>query len=309
MPFIKYSEIDNSYQTKEMNYWLEKFPQLADETYVIEEKVDGSNISFIFEPNGSFHLAKRSSLIEPDENFYNIQSVALKEYNDIISVVQSFARSTGSSVNLYGELYGKGIQNRINYGDGKYITFFDATIDGKILRRIEIEDLVSSLNIEDVLMPHFGLVKGLYNALEFDVEKRPSLIYPEGGDFIEGVVIKPYHSLDYIENERFYFKKKAEAFKERSAKKHKEPKSVDSKLVELQSTFREYINENRVLSAFSKCGEINKAEDIGKYIKIVLEDAKKDFVEDYDVSDLDKKELRFIYNVSKDVVEILKKYL
>ena len=40
-----------------------------------------------------------------------------------------------------------------------------------------------------------------------------------------------------------------------------------------------YINENRLADLFSKYGEIQSNAEIGKYIKLMLEDAKEDFLE------------------------------
>jgi Rnl2 family RNA ligase len=309
--FRKFPEIENHYRTKEVQYVLDKFPHMENETYILQEKLDGACVSFVFEADGSFRLAKRSGLIEVDENFYGIQRTVLEKYMDVVAVLQSFAKKNKCSLNVFGELFGNGIQRRINYGSEKYILFFDMMVDGKMMSPVETEDIFSSLNIEDMLVPNFGTVKGFNKALEFDVESRTTLVNPDGNDLIEGVVIKPYYGIFQVDDVgTFYLKKKAEKFAERSKPKRERP-PVDSNLQFLQDTFRDYINENRVLSVFSKHGEIERFEDIGIYIKAVIEDAKKDFEKDYfsEVEKLEKKDVRYVYNVSKSVVELLKKYL
>jgi Rnl2 family RNA ligase len=307
--FKSYPEIENHYRNKEIQYFLGRCPEMIDANYIIEEKIDGACVSFIFGSDGSFSLAKRSGIVEANENFYNMQETVKEKYMDVIEVFRSYAKDNSFVMNVYGEFFGRGIQKRINYGDGKYVRFFDVRIDGLMISPYDVEDLFSLLNAEDMLVPNFGVVKGLYEAFEFDVENRTTLVYPEGGDFIEGVVIKPYESHPSL-NRTYYYKKKSERFAERSKRREKkERKPVDSFLQDLHNSFREYVNENRVLSVFSKYGEIDDHKDIGKYIKLVLEDAKGDFLKDYDVSALDKNELKYVYNVGKDIVEILRKYL
>jgi len=39
--FRKYFSIEGSWRNKEIQWWLEKYPQLANETYVLQEKIHG----------------------------------------------------------------------------------------------------------------------------------------------------------------------------------------------------------------------------------------------------------------------------
>ena len=71
-----------------------------------------------------------------------------------------------------------------------------------------------------------------------------------------------------------------------------------------------YVNENRVLSVFSKEGEISEPNEIGHYIKMVVEDAINDFEKDYDCSGLDKNQRKQIFKSgNKEIVKVLEKYL
>jgi Rnl2 family RNA ligase len=310
MPFLKYPEIENHYRTKEVQYVLDKFPHMENEQYILQEKLDGSCVSLVFSKDGKLTPAKRSGVIHENENFYDIWNVLHNQYSEgVIYLLSDYAKSIKSELNVYGELFGKGIQRRINYGNEKCVRFFDLRIDDVMMSPVEMEDIFRSLNIEDMLVPNFGVVKGLNKALEFDVEDKMTLLNPEGGDLIEGIVIKPYNGMFQVDGGIFYLKKKREKFKESKPKKEIAP--VDSKLEYLQSSFRDYITENRVLGIFSKYGEIEKPTQIGEYIKHVLEDAKNDFLKDYgdEMSDLDKKDMKYVYNVSKDVVKLLEKHL
>jgi len=317
--FRKYFSIDNSYRQKEIDYWLERFPELETEDYIIQVKIDGANISLVFESDGTWSIVKRSGIVGPKENFYNIQFIVETKYMDVVDVLKKYAKETESTLNVYCEVFGTGIQKRINYGDGKFLLAYDMIINDVLLTPWEMEDMFSLLNIEDFLIPSFGIVKGLQEALDFNVEDVKSLVYPEGGDNIEGVVIKPYnkiYSISYGEDTPttkignvFYLKKKGEKFGEVKPKRERKP--VDDKLVELQEGFKDYITKNRLLSVFSKHGEISNPKQIGKYIKYVLNDAKEEFDKDYidELQGLKKKELQYVYNVSKIVVEMLGGYL
>ena len=68
-----------------------------------------------------------------------------------------------------------------------------------------------------------------------------------------------------------------------------------------------------MLDTFSKHGEIQTPKDIGKYIKLILEDAKEDFLKDYNINelviDLDKNKEKAIFNVGSRIVNLLKSKL
>jgi len=108
-------------------------------------------------------------------------------------------------------------------------------------------------------------------------------------------------------------KKKNEKFIEESRTKKIKIKPIEKfsdEVLNLELEFSNYINKNRVESVFSKYGEINEPKEIGLYIGMVTKDAIKDFEKDFKgVKLLSKKETKFIYNASKEIVEILNQYL
>lgn len=71
--FKKYNSIENTYRTK----FLEqiKWHGFSTKTFIVQEKVHGSNISFITENGIEFKTAKRSGLIEDNEAFFNYEKV------------------------------------------------------------------------------------------------------------------------------------------------------------------------------------------------------------------------------------------
>ena len=107
-------------------------------------------------------------------------------------------------------------------------------------------------------------------------------------------------------------KKKGEKFKEKSrkAKVPREQKVLPPEIAEPKAEFESYINENRIDTVFSKEGPIEDMKDIGKYIKLVMEDARKDFEKENDISNLRKKDQRQVFSGSGPMIaKILKERL
>lgn len=310
--FQKYVKIQNHYQSKFIYKFKQEFPDLENYKYIIQEKIDGGNISIIFTSNEEkYEIAKRSKILDADDNIFAIKGW-IKNYDKELKVFQNIANELGKQVTIFGEAYGSGVQKRIDYGEDKYFKMFDMVVDGQYQTQDAILLILSKEGITDLLVPTIAVVDSLTEALEISTEFNSKLIDKED-NLCEGVVIKPYEKV-IINNggSIFYIKKKNEKFFEKGTKKINR-KPMDSDLLALQTTFRSYINENRVLSVFSKEGEIDDTKQIGTYIKLVLADAKEDFLADDDNQEkldaLDTKEMKIVFNVGSMVVDILKKYL
>src|SRR5690606_36331161 len=130
-------------------------------------------------------------------------------------------------------------------------------------------------------------------------------------NYAEGVVIKPYQNNIILGDSRFILKKKSEKFIEKeSTKKEGNKEDLSSDVVNLMLEFKSYINDNRILSAFSKEGPIQKPQEMGKYIKLILEDAKEDFFKDNILPDtLNEKEQKLIFNVGGLIADKLRSHL
>ena len=64
MPFKKWTSIENHYQNKNIDRFMDHFGgELNKELFVITEKIDGSNFSITFTPDGKFECAKISGPI------------------------------------------------------------------------------------------------------------------------------------------------------------------------------------------------------------------------------------------------------
>jgi hypothetical protein len=239
-------------------------------------------------------IAKRSSIISSNDNFNGILDI-LPKYQYLITYIQEYVDINRVNVNLYGEIYGKGIQNRIHYGDDKYLLFFDVAINGELMSYKEAREEFSYIT-QVFWVPILGIVH--YQDI-FEVE------VPEGH---EGIVFKPYECYD---GRPLILKKKSKEFEEKiKPKKKKESKPEDPEVTKWKEKFLPYINKNRVLSVFSKEGEIDSSDQIGDYIKLIMEDAIEDFNKEYDTSNVDRNKLKQVYKASnREIVSILKEYL
>ena len=130
------------------------------------------------------------------------------------------------------------------------------------------------------------------------------------GNIAEGVVIKPNKALWFNNGERVIFKNKNDKFKERTCKAPKEPKEIipmndlERKYYELA---REFITENRLMSVFSKIGEVNE-KGFGMILGSFLKDLWNDFDKEYreEIQTIEKETTIDQFNFSKARKEISK---
>ncbi len=327
MSFKRYTSIENGYRTKHINDFFEAFPLARDKRFAIMEKIDGCCIQFIFDrqPDGEFTFSygKRSGLIAENENFYGIQDVVnnMKAFIDHTIAILNTMENTFQTFTLYGELCGPGIQKRINYGDEKRILFFDLAFDGVISSARYFDELMRKLiDIHDKYTVHIRHIAANFDeAMKYDTHFNSDFSDAEDNE-CEGVVIKPYHfDKPYVDKHghviNFFIKNKNEKFAEKMKTKYKKPSEpLSDELKRVQGIFESHINDNRIKSVFSKEGEIEDHKDIGKYIRLIVQDAKDDFMKDYG-DDFrseklsDKERSKVFSSAGKVIVPLLKNYL
>lgn len=311
--FVKYPSIENSYREKEIYSWLSYHPSLLNEVFVAQEKIDGANIQFVFLPNEMYKIYSRNQ--EVDWRFYNVGEVlSRREWKRFFGYAQTFVEKNNITLRLYGELFGQGVQNRVRYCDNKNILFFDAWVGEEFLCYEKFRSLFSDLLHEHFCVPVLSEnLNGLKDALSYNenFDSLVSKMYLGSGakHIAEGFVIKPrYKMFQSSQGSVFYLKKKNEKFSE-NTKTERPEKQLDEKVLSLKSQFVHYINENRVLSVFSKHGQIERQNQIGDYIRLIINDAIGDFEKDTDMSELTKDELKTVFNVGNIVAALLRKYL
>lgn len=314
--FIKYPSIENHYREKQINKFIKDNPDVDfnNVCFVIMEKLDGTNIQFIFKPEQEMRVASRNQLTSFE--FYNVGKAIEDEpkMKELFDYVKEYSNKNDVTIHIYGELFGQGIQKRIDYGKPKF-RIFDMRINGEFLSFDEMisffKKLSNHFHYRQFCVPIVVIVDGIKNALNFDIENVKSFYNKK--EIVEGVVIKPF--FEELENrlgKRLIIKKKSEKFQEfmkQGPKKEKVKPSKDVK--EWHKSFEQYINKNRVLSLISKEGPIDSKEKIGKYIGMIIQDAREDFLKDNEdvFPEFEKKELKYIFNVGSLVFKHLNEFI
>jgi len=317
MAFKKYPSIDNSYQEKEMQWWLRSHPELTLVDYIIEEKIHGANFSLEFTPDGEHFIGRRKARVPDGVNFNNAHEILEGEdYQKLIAAWTKQAVDAGATYHLYGEIFGGKISKGVNYGPERRILFFDVAKDEVMFSPSVFMATMTAHELLHFHVPVLGTVKGLSEALAFSVEfntrEGPEDI-PEGENVAEGVVIKPlFMSFATPQGSVFMLKKKNPKFEEKKqAKAKKAPLEVSDEAQRLRDEFESYLTETRLENLFSKEGEIEKLSQMGQYIQMFIGDAREDFLKDQGdaLKAIDKKEKKYVFSVAKIVVEMLKKHL
>lgn len=307
--FIRWPSIENSYREKFIQKAVEEFPELAACEYEITEKLHGTNVQFHFEPGKEMRVASRNRYLEPGSKFYDIWGI-LSEYRRMWDELQGVTVRHNVSVRLFGELYGQGVQKDVDYKPGKKISFFGIMMDNMLISPSWLRAAAEFAQVENLLVPRVKLIKGLEAALDVDTNFL-SMINPIEGNICEGVVIQPYSKVYRLaDGSTFLLKKKNEAFKEKQ-KVRKPLVPVDSEVMRLHTIFKNYITENRLNNVFSNWGCIERPEQIGEYIRLVIMDATVEFAKDYDIAwwALGKKQRGQVTKVGAIVAGMLKNYL
>lgn len=302
--FHKWAKIENSYNQKNIKQWIDRYPELEDCQYIITEKLHGSNIQIIIDKYG-YQIASRKRILEEGEKFYDVWNV-IKKYESKINKIVEYIRDYHyvNYVNLYGELFGLGINKGVDYCKEKHIYFFGMRIDGKLLAPFHFRNYADLFKIP--VVPFVDMVKGLTNALKsVDVESLVTFINPYENNISEGIVIQPFMDVFVSPvGATFILKKKAEKFveKSRKAKKPRKQKVFSPEIQEPKDIFESYLNDNRLESVFSKEGPIDDIKDMGNYISLVMEDMKEDFLKENDISHLKKKDQKQVFSGAGSII-------
>jgi Rnl2 family RNA ligase len=311
--FTKYSKIENAHNGKFINKIADVFPEEVKGKckWQATEKLDGANfqISITIDDKGTnVQYGKRTSYLnEQDGNFFDYQTVMeddrIKQL--INETILKFELSMGDiQVDIFGELFGPGIQKRLNYGDVKQFRIFDIRVNGSWRTQEEVKTFLDDAGVIELYVPEFGIFDTLDEALLFNIKDVPTAI-GDSGDEIEGVVIKPYDVVLSMPNKnRVIIKNKNESFADK-AHRNKKVKTP-TKATEEQNEFMTYITKNRLLDLISKEGTYTQKE-IGKMLPKFFNDAWEDFTNaNPDLAEIDKKEKKkFSGFVTKAMVKLI----
>jgi hypothetical protein len=254
---LTFSNIVNYKSTKIVEGNLEHNPFGKEEKFIIQEKYDGSNFQIIFVKNEPTKFASRNQLIlETDaKNKFNTYKKT-ETVCTICSKIETFLKDDAAitKIYLFGEIYGRGIQKRLDYGPNVEFRIFDLNIDDVWQSQKEMYSFCKRLDIDQFIVRDFGIHEFL-ECLKFDYESVEN---------IEGIVIKPYEMV----NHNLQFKRIKNDFDELNQQGVKREKEVKPKKV---TFFELVLDKNRILSNYGK----DEWESIGEFAKFVLDDCKK----------------------------------
>lgn len=272
MEFKKFSSLENTYRQNLID--KVKYEGKDVGVWIATEKIHGANFSFWCDGN-EVKVASRSQFV--DGTFYNCQAVVNRYSQDILDWCKE---KNISNFVVYGELFGKGIQKEVNYGE-KDFAAFDVVIDGKPLDKQTAMQVVNDCGLFFTPVVKVGSFKecmALNNTFK-------SLLTPEDckdDNEAEGLVIEPLEPAWFANGSRVYFKNKTQSFSEKKRKpKEQQVFELSDDESELLNELLTYNTEQRVSNVISKIGQITN-KDFGKILGLTVQDILEDFIKDTD---------------------------
>lgn len=272
----KYHKIPNLYRTESQEIFnLEEV--------VVTEKIDGTNFSFGL-VNGEPRMNSRNNQV------WGVKKEALQPFHNVdfdgSGFVSAFMEEFGlnffdllreyDNLLIYGEFYGQGVQNRVNYGPEKKFTFFDAYDLNKRawLSYNEFVELTRLLGLPTVPKlyigpPKLSVFERLLNqdsklGIDNGVAQSPNLQ--------EGIVIKGLNGETNKWGERIITKYKQERFSEirKTTKKKKEFSQEENSLVaHAEYVCEKYLTEGRLDNCLEKLRAQNVPVQITAMRKVI----------------------------------------
>jgi len=278
MEYSKYGKTKNVTDCKSLHQWLARFPELDGQDYVITEKIDGANFQLIFTKGEDLRFGSRNNELDITDNFFDFQNAVLVQYADNIEMLQEYVDTCHAvdQIQLFGELFGGGIQRRINYGPEKQYLPFHMRVDGRPVSYDDAWMVMSTAGIDSGWwVPILTAPANLEAALEFDVEGVET--HSSKGDnltgnlFIEGVIIEPYDQVFSIHHDHPL--QDIRLKKERRVQHY-----ISVEGMKLMTAWVSMFNYNRMQDLCSKMGRPTEMNQMGDYIKALVNDVREDFI-------------------------------
>ncbi|WVX87585.1 RNA ligase [Vibrio phage EniLVp02] len=328
--FNKYSSIEAAVKEKNVNRVLGGCD--SDTLFCAMEKIHGSNFQFITRDGLNIEVARRRGLLG-DENFYGAADV----YQALFPAIRNLYKRVGDTLDMefgtdvtmlqmsvFGELYGRGIQNGIYYCDGKAFAAFDVAVTFYDIRDDQTKTQYLTVQIQRMLCRQVGipLVPLLATGMTLPtiMEQVPvefdSILGGIMDNTAEGVVFKAMaNSGDIFEplhsryGERLILKRVAPKFS--GVKNNYKRKVAPVELSDVEKTtldaVLQYINDNRVNSVISKMSsEEITFKNIGKIAGLVVQDALEEMGVDIDKDVWNAIRRKVIYEATNEAREVIK---
>lgn len=324
-----YPSVVNLHNPDQLKIFCDEFPELSTCDWAIEEKFHGFNFQVTYLPESVLgyepdYAGSREIQITRGMKFYGAWST-IDDEKLYFQKVRDYSRQKGIRLTMYMEIYGGKISQGIDYNfeQGKRrLRFIGTKINDSLLPPKDFYDLMYEIGIPIGLYSFpMAIVTGVeailaYNpvfrsidAISGDYSKTPEF----DRTFAEGFVAKPFHKHYINKGEKnILIKIKNPVFEEFKKTRVRTPRIIAPEINELRDSFKEFLNMNRIQSAFSKIGPITSKEQIMTYLKFIMNDAKEDFEEQYDaeyLKEFSAEDMKSIYNVgnflSKQLINII----
>lgn len=287
--------------------------------WIATEKIDGCNVSIIIDKDRSINFAGRTHLIDDTYNIYNLKENIDKYSNLVNSLVDIANKHNFESLNVFGEYYGLGIQDRIYYGNDKNIRIYAALVNEtnwlSITEFLKIFGNIDSSWLIPVLGKFPSWEEAVYFAEDYGIKNNITSTLSEK-DAGEGVVLYP--TVKTTPTDFVAYKYKTDKFKENTQKSEDIIKALNNqnrvnyvKTQQIKEILKDHININRVYSLISKVGKPKEKKDIGKFLSLLVQDALDDCIAEYPdlFNNLSSKEESIIKNLSGYPYQIYMQYL
>ncbi len=312
--FKKYNSIENTYRKE----FIDRIHThgYGNDTFIVQEKVHGSNLSFFTQDGTQFTAGKRTSSLAADEKFYNHQLLLEQNY----AAFQMLWKALGeiyndlSQMTIFGEVIGGSyahkaikavpgaikVQKGIFYSPANHFFAFDILVNGE--HYVDVEDANSLFEQANLFYAKTLFKGGLEDCMahsnEFDSTLPAELgLPPISPNICEGVIIRPIKNVYFNNGVRVILKNKNEKWSEnlRFSKTIKKAAPLPEKVVLLQEALATYATRNRLNNVLSKFGETTD-KDFGKVLGLFNKDIIEDFMKDYRerMEELEKKDRKLV---------------
>lgn len=286
---IQYTHIDGIHKIIK---YLE--PEWNNLQWEVTRKLDGSNFSIILGKEKGYYddtffiptliFASRTQIIPENTNFQNYLSISedLKTKARILGTILFSKDSKIKNIHIFGEIYGKGVQNRIYYGPKVYFSVFDILIKMDndnlyYLDKIKVHELCERVGLNYVPILFKGKLQDILKniqpegiwypgRLESEIHKINDPTTKDKIYYEEGIVISPNKELTFGNGKRVIFKITYETEKlnkvvEKTSKISSEEKdklSKDKFDFEILNDLLSLVDENLYYSILSKFPDYQK---------------------------------------------------
>lgn len=219
--FTKYEKFSSPFKKDDKFFnTIEMAQNLPVGTWIKTEKIDGTNIRIILtkpeegmlQVKREVHIASRKLILNREDKGSNQYLDCLKDVN--LHKIEEYFKDVDSTVTIYGEGYGAGVQKGGIYSKEKRFRVFDIRI-GEAYQDFEYVKKVC-LDNQLNLVPIIGEVREItYGECHNSLVKFKETLLKEGdGGKPEGIVYKFEPVLLNKYKERLIFKVKFKDFKE-----------------------------------------------------------------------------------------------